>query len=402
MKPDRAQAGYSILNFFYWAATATVCSFCSAFLLPLGFSSFEIGLIMSFGNAGSVLLQAPLADFTDRTKQYTITRILAAAAGLLLLLSGLLLALRGRSLFLAVFYTLAYIVHVSMVPLLNELNYRLSKAGYEMNFGAARAIGSLGYSIMCALAGFAAESFGTRIYPVLTILVVLVILGILAVLGRLLGPYGCGAGKPSGRESSENMSAFIRTHRNLFMVSIGSLFLMFNTTIMSSYLLQIVMDVGGGEKEMGLGLSLAAFMEIPVMFFYQRLRKRYPVKTLLRASGIGYILKHGILFLAGAYPLVLVSQAFQSVSFALFLPSSVDYAHEHTEDADSVKGQALMTIAGNAAGLLASLMGGFVIDIFGVRVLLLVCVAMSVLGTVLIFIYTRENTGNETGRETAV
>ena len=152
---------------------------------------------------------------------------------------------------------------------------------------------------------------------------------------------------------------------------------------------------------MGFGLSLAAIMEIPVIFFYDRLHGKFSVRQLLCASGIGYIIKHLILLAAGNYQMILFSQALQIVSFALYLPSSVAYAHENTEEEDSVKGQALMTTAGTAAGLLAGLFGGLVIDGLGIDALLVICVVMSVLGSALIFVFTKENS-HEPGRKETV
>ncbi|MBR2769190.1 MAG: MFS transporter [Solobacterium sp.] len=401
MKRNSSQISYGALHFFYWASNATICSFCSAFLLPMGFSSFEIGLIISLGNGGAVLLQPLLAEYADNTKKHNVSEILSWICGVFLILAGLLLVLRGHSLFLAVFYTMAYIVQVCMLPLLNELNYRLEREGFSMNYGAARAMGSLGYSLMSSLAGFAAERYGIITFPALTVLVILLILGILFYLSRILKGHGFPFEKQKEEKKAENLLAFVKAHQKMAMVSLGGLCFMFCSTITGNYLLQIVSEVGGTAKEMGFGLSLAAIMEIPVIFFYDRLRGKFSVRQLLCASGIGYIIKHLILLAAGNYQMILFSQALQIVSFALYLPSSVAYAHENTEEEDSVKGQALMTTAGTAAGLLAGLFGGLVIDGLGIDALLVICVVMSVLGSALIFVFTKENS-HEPGRKETV
>ena len=51
---------------------------------------------------------------------------------------------------------------------------------------------------------------------------------------------------------------------------------------------------------------------------------------------------------------------------------------------------AVPTTAGTAAGLLACLFGGLIIDRLGIRALLALCVAISLAGTALIFIYAKE------------
>ena len=390
MKNNQAQISYGALNFFYWASNATVCSFCSAFLLPLGYSSFEIGLIMSLGNGGAALLQPLLADYADRTRKHTVNRIMSWICGVFLIFTGMVIVLRGRSVFMTVFYTLSFVMQVCMLPLLNELTFRLEQAGHRISFGVGRAMGSLGYSIISAAAGTAAERCGTGLYPVLTACIILIILAILFWIGKLLTGTAAGSKPASEKKEPVNLLAFVKTHKRLFMVSLGCLCFMFCSTITGYYLLQIVREVGGNAKEMGFGLSLAALTEIPVIFFYDRLREKLSLRKLMLASGFGYIIKQLTLFFAGAYSMILFSQFFQMVSFALYLPSSVAYAHENTEPEDSVKGQALVTTAGTAAGLLACLFGGLIIDRLGIRALLALCVAISLAGTALIFIYAKE------------
>ncbi len=387
-KQNKAELTYALLHFFYWMGNTTICSFSSAFLLPNGFSSFEIGLIMGVGNGGAVLVQPVLADYADRTKKVTPAGILSVICGLFLILSGLLLVLKGRSVWMAVFYVLTYIVHTVMVPLINDLNYRLAEEGNAMNYGAARAMGSLGYSLMAAAAGALVERYGITLLPVLSIGVAVIMLVLLKMIGKMLWP-GSRQEKEKGHDPG-SLLEFAGANKKLLLVSIGGMCLMFCSVTTGTYLLQIVLNVGGTAKDMGYGLALAAFSEIPVMVFYDRLKERFSAGKLMKASTIGYLIKQTILFLAGGYPMVMLSQLFQCASFALYLPSSVAYAYEHTDVKDAVKGQALMTSTSTAAGLLASFLGGFAIDRFGVKSLLGLCAAFSLAGIVLIFRFAED------------
>ena len=387
-KQNSAQRTYALLQFFYWMGNTTICGFSSAFLLPNGFSSMEIGIIMGIGNAGAVLVQSVLADYADRTKKVTPAGILSAICGLFLLFCGFLLVLHGRSIWMAVFYILAFIVHTIMTPLINDLNYRLAEEGNTMNFGAARAMGSLGYSLMSAAAGFLVERFAVRVLPILTIGSLLIMLVLLRIIGTMLRP-----GSRQKKEQNQDTGGFMefaRANRNLLFVSLGGMCLMFCASTCATFLLQIVLNVGGTAKDMGLALAAAAISEIPVMMIYDRLWQRLSSGKLMKAASLGYLMKQVILFLAGGYPMVLFSQLLQCVSFALYLPSSVAYAHEHTDVKDAVKGQALMTSMGTAAGLLASFLGGFVIDRFGVKSLLGICTAAALAGIILIFRFAED------------
>ena len=387
MQKQKAQIYYSSIHFFYWMAHATVCSFCSAFLLHNGYSSSEIGLILAMGYAGSILLQPCLAQFADRTRKFLLPDLLRAVFGIYLLLSGLVLVLQGRSIFLSVFYILVYVIHSSVVPLLNELNYYLEAAGNRMNYGAARAVGSFGYSIMSTAAGFAAEKAGYWTVPALTTVSAGMVLLLLCMHGKIAdGRHRNPGAEP---EKSGGMAGFVQEHPDSFLTAAGCGFLMFSTITTANYLLQIMENVGGTTKDMGFGLSLAAIAEIPVMFFYSRLSRRYSPGMMLKAAAIGYVIKQTILLSAGRCETVLFSQLFQMVSFALYLPASVAYAHETSTPHDSVKAQALFNAMSTGSGLLASLAGGFIIDRFGVRSLLILCLITSLLGMILIFLSAR-------------
>jgi len=386
MKNQKGQIYYSLIHFFYWMAQASLCSFCSAFLLGNGYSSSEIGLILALGSAGSILLEPVLADYADHSEKMTLPEILRIITGIYLLITGLLIVLSGKSIFLTVFYVLVNVVHSALVPVLNELNFYLEASGCEMNFGVARALGSLGYSVMSAVAGTIVELYGVRMVPILTMIVIAAVF-ILLCLYEVFFKKGTLKPKEKKQESTGGMIAFMKANPAFTIVSLGGLFLTFNTIITANYLLQILQNVGGDTSDMGLGLALAGAVEIPVMFLYHRYSRRFSSAAMLKASAIGYILKHVILLFSTNYAMVMFSQLFQMVSFALYLPASVAYAHDCIPAQDSVKGQALMHAMQTGAGLFASIAGGFVIDQLGIKALLILCVVMAGIGTVLVFLF---------------
>ncbi len=383
---DRIPAQYASLQFFYWMTNLSIYSFSSAFLLPNGFSSSQVGIVMTLGSIGSLILEPVLADIADRSRKLTPAGITSLLAGLLILCLGGLLAVQGNGTALFVFYVLCYILQTIMQPLINEMNFFLERAGHKMNYGVARAMGSLGYSLFSALLGVLTQRFGISMIPLMTIAVLMVMLCLLAVLNR-------GAVRPSPNTSGEaeepqkpgSLMEFARTHGKLLLLTAGGTCLLFCSNACGSYLLQIVNYVGGTTENMGFALSVAAASEIPTMVLFERVRKRVSAGTLLKIAGIGYIVKHVILLMAKSYTAVLFAMVFQLVSFAVYIPAIVAYMHEHTSAEDAVKGQSLMPLASSAAGLLSSFSGGFMIDRLGVSAFLMACVVMAVLGTLIVF-----------------
>ncbi len=384
---DRIPAQYASLQFFYWMTNLSIYSFSSAFLLPKGFSSSQVGIVMTLGSIGSLILEPVLADIADRSRRLTPAGITSLLAGLLILCLGGLLAVQGNGTALFVFYVLCYILQTIMQPLINEMNFVLERAGHTMNYGVARAMGSLGYSLFSAILGVLTERYGISMIPLMTIVVLAVMLFLLAMLNRSSAAPSDNTQEAFAEEVQKpgSLAQFARSHGRLLLLTAGGTCLLFCSNACGSYLLQIVNHVGGTTENMGFALSVAAASEIPAMVLFERVRKRVSTGTLLKIAGIGYIVKHVILLMAKSYAAVLFAMVFQLVSFAVYIPAIVAYMHEHTSAEDAVKGQSLMPLASSAAGLLSSFSGGFMIDRLGVSAFLTVCVVMAVLGTLIVF-----------------
>ena len=384
---DRIPAQYASLQFFYWMTNLSIYSFSSAFLLPNGFSSSRVGIVMTLGSIGSLILEPVLADIADRSRRLTPAMITSVLCGLLILCLGGLLAVQENGTALFVFYVLCYILQTIMQPLINEMNFFLERAGHTMNYGVARAMGSLGYSLFSALLGVLTQRFGISMIPLMTIAVLAAMLVLLSSLNRSTARALKDNSDAPSEESQKpgSLIEFARTHGRLLLLTAGGTCLLFCSNACGSYLLQIVNHVGGTTENMGFALSVAAASEIPAMVLFERVRRKISAGTLLKFAGIGYIVKHIILLTAKSYAAVLFAMVFQLVSFAVYIPAIVAYMHEHTSAEDAVKGQSLMPLASSAAGLLSSFSGGFMIDRLGVSAFLTVCVVMAVIGTLIVF-----------------
>ena len=58
--------------------------------------------------------------------------------------------------------------HSVLQPLLNSLAFRLEECGVGINYGVARSVGSLAYSVFVAIFGTLVEKQGVGVMPVST------------------------------------------------------------------------------------------------------------------------------------------------------------------------------------------------------------------------------------------
>lgn len=78
--------------------------------------------------------------------------------------------------------------------------------------------------------------------------------------------------------------------------------------------------------------------------------------------------------------MIYITQLFQIFSFAIFASASVYYTEDMVDEKDRTTGQALMAGAIVAGNVVGSSIGGFVLDAFGVKNMLLVNIILGAAG----------------------
>ena len=178
-----------------------------------------------------------------------------------------------------------------------------------------------------------------------------------------------------------NLREFLKGHRMFFMVNIGVLGLYVGNATVNTFMAQIVRSVGGNNGEVGLVLSVLAFLEVPAMMTFDKYSKRIECSKLLKFSAVVFCV-----WLVGCT---------LSPNVTIFLPAMVKYIDENMRKGEEIKGHMLFTTMTTTAGVVTSLMGGFILDIFSAKILLCVSSALTIIGAIFVFMYidkaTEEN-----------
>ena len=389
-------AEYGGIHATYWMAYAVISSFASAYLLDRGYTNSEIGLILAVGSIVAVFLQPFMADFADRAKKISLIGITQVATIFIMGMMMICFVMDKASIALSVIFVMMIAWHTALQPLFNSLTFKLEESGHKINFGVCRAMGSLGYSLLCAVLGTLAETFGTQILP-LTGEVTLLMLLITLCLTKSHFKKAC---KMRGELDSEqdkvevvsetleeqeeiNLIQFIKRNKLFLLVNIGVAGIFFSNSIFNSFMLQIVENIGGNSEDMGRILAVMAFLEIPPMFLFERVHRKVSCKRLLQLGAICFTLKILCATIADSVFMVYVAQLFQLTSFGIFLPAMVSFIDEIMEKGEAVKGQALYTIVTTVATIFASLVGGVILDVSGASSLLWISTIITGAGAIL-------------------
>lgn len=410
---------YACIHANYWMIYGIVSSFASVFLLGRGYRNTEIGVILAAANVVAVVLQPLIADLADRSRKISLAGIMQIMTVMMMLMTVGMFTLQRKSLALSLAFVLLIAWHTVIQPLLHSLNFKLEESGAHINFGVARSTGSLAYSVLMAVLGTLVEKHGIEVLPISgEIIMAMMLLSLIltkvqfdktkalndaqAAGGHLRGEdqrkeekEAKKNGATEERNEAEPMPAedyeeislrtFIRRNGMFLFANIGVLGLFFSNSVMNNYLMQIVADVGGDSADMGRILSVMAFLEIPTMVFFDRLRKRFSCQTMLKVGAVGFTVKIVVCHLASSVGMILFAQIFQLVAFGLFLPAMVHFIDEVMERGEAVKGQAVFTMMITLTTIFSSLAGGAILDISGAKMLTFVSSVITALGALVIF-----------------
>ncbi|MCB6994285.1 MFS transporter [bacterium 210820-DFI.6.37] len=388
---------YASIHAAYWMFYGVISSFASVFLLAQNYSNSQIGMILAAANILAVVLQPLAADLADRSARFSLIGITQILTILMMILTVGMFVLKGKSSALSMVFILLIAWHTVLHPLFNSLNFRLRESGIHINFGAARSMGSLAYSILVAILGSLVEKYGVQVLPISGELVLILLLTSLVFIKRhfvkareLFASDGEAAAKrepkknAEGTEQTINLFQFVKRNRIFFVMNIGVIGLYFSNSILNNYMMQIVADVGGSSQDMGRILSLMAFLEIPTLVLFDWLHKKLSYPLMLKIASIGYTVKIVMCFLAKSVAMIFAAQFLQLASFALFLPAMVHYIDEIMSKGEAVKGQALFTTMITVTTVLSSLTGGVILDHYGAKTLTLTASAATAAGSVLV------------------
>lgn len=272
-------------------------------------------------------------------------------------------------------------------PLLNALSVACNAAGYRVNYGAARSFGSAASAVSGLAIGFILSRFDAA-----RMLIFLLIARILCLFSLSAYPK-IPKYTPKSNTARESCSIprFFARYRLYCFSLLGIAFLGMFHAMTENYMIAIMGTFGGNSSHVGTALFIASITATPVIFFFGKIRSKIGNTRLMKIAALSFFAKSVCLYFAKSIGQVYLLQLFQLTSYGLLHPAQVYYANAKVGDADMVKGQAFITAAyalGCAAGNFA---GGQLLN-FGVKTMLLVGIAMSAAGAlILLFTVNRDD-----------
>ena len=376
---------YFSLQSLFWMTYCMVVGFSVTYLLSCGYSNSEAGYILASANICALILQPFLADLADHSKKINAMTILLVSIAIIFVCSIGLFFISIRSAVLTLIYVVMITLANAVIAFLTSVQFLMDTSKSKINFGLCRAGGSLCFAILSALMGIMIERIGMKSIPTTLFIITLLIVVLCMYITRHRINDKQTTGSALEKRQSSSLFVFFRENPKFMILSVAMLFIYYAHAFITNFTISIVRNVGGNHREMGYLIAFMALMELPGMIGFKEISRRFKVSSLLLFSMIMFSVKAIIVWLSPSLITLTFGFALQVVSFALYIPASVQYANIIIDEKDTVKAQMMFNLMQAGGAVFSSIIGGWLIDFSGISHALLVGAILSCIGTMIAF-----------------
>lgn len=356
----------------FYAALGAGYPFLPVFYRDLGLALDEIGVLIAV-QAGIMLVFGPvwggLSDRFPRSRlALPVAAAVATAGAVILYLSFGFLAVSIGAIVL--FFGIA-----GVAPLLDARTLERLGSAARNRFGQVRAFGSLAFVLATLVVGVMLDRFGPRslfwVYiPMLALTVI-----VTATIPR--------QGSSVSVSLRRGMAAILAVRGvPLFLTGFVVVWTALSGTN-TFYSIQMG-AIGGSGAQIGLIWAIGAMVEIPIMYAFPRLARRFGAERLLVIGAIAFALRTGLSALATEPWQLLAIAPLEGVGFACVFVGGVTVLASRAPVGTGGTAQGLLTSGSGLATILGSTLGGVIAAAIGIPGLFVICAVVSIVGAAII------------------
>ncbi|MFR7590647.1 MAG: MFS transporter [Longibaculum sp.] len=375
------QMKYNVLHILFWLSYLSIYGYVAVFLQYRGLSNTDIGIVTGAGAIFSIFLSPFVSSLLTKIKSLTIKKLTFI---LYILMFGLFMCLTFLSLpvvLIMIFYIGLLSLVVSIVPFLSMICMDYLKAGQYINFGLSRGLGSVSYAAGAVLVGQLIDFINP------TVIGYVHFISSILLLVLLFSMPDYKIEENNQQENKSNVLTIIKNYKTFFIILVAFSFMFSASTSLSTYLINIVKNLGGNTSLYGIAIFCMAASEMPVMSITHRLLKKYNAETLILVASGFYILRNFTICLAPSLPILLIGMMLQGFSYGLFTATITYYVNDYLKQEDQMMGQTMIGMMSTGLGsAIGNIFGGVLQDALGLGSMLIFSGAMTLIGFVIMFI----------------
>ena len=387
MKQKNPTPLYAVLQALVWGGFGIIISYAAPYFKDYGLTDGQYGLLLGIVSAVSFFVQLGLAELCTRLPRLTLQRMIALCGVLMAAASFALVLLPMKLLWLCLLYCFTATGVQALPSLVNALGMAGLAGGLSVNFGVARGIGSASFAVCSYISGYLIELTDVRAIPAFY-----TVLAVCLIVSALLFPKVSAVSK-----TETNAGGALWKNSRFFLVLVGVTLLYVSHNFLCNFFYQVAVSRGGDASDQGICLAIAAFCELPVMFLFVRMLKHGRADTWLKLSGVFMTLRIFGCYLAPNVGWLYAVQFFQLLGFALFSVASVFYIESIVDRKDTVRAQAMLASTCTLSNFLTFLIGGRLLDRFGVGSVLILGSVSAAVGTLILVLFATKSRRSDGG-----
>ncbi|KIL40506.1 hypothetical protein SD70_13145 [Gordoniibacillus kamchatkensis] len=344
--------------------------FMAPYLQSKGLNSGQIGNILAVGSLVALVAQPAWGYVSDKKK--TVKPIL-----LVLLLSCFLISLGFFSastfLFILLFYALFSFFNSSAGPLAETLCIAYARQNNK-EFGRMRLWGEVGVGTSSLVLGIIVDHIGIR-----HLWMIYMAASCLAIAATLLLQNTTSASPPVRLSDLRQLFAGPKLLRFLLLVLAVGIPHRMNDSMLAIYLNQL----GATDTQLGIAWLAATVSTVPALMFVGKLMKKWNELGIFIVATLTYTVRWAVYSQADSPAWLIVSQLLHSLTFPLFLVSSIQYLLNIVPAELRATGQAAFSVTfGGLGGIIGSSAGGYAMEHLGPHTTYLAGSLLALIGAV--------------------
>ncbi len=367
------------LQFLLLSSLCAILSFIVMYFEYIGVDSGTIGIILAVSAIVNIFVQTFLGYLSDYV--VPVRKILIVCTIATLALSAALPFLNNLFWVFTILYLLSCVTERPFVALTDSFVTKRAATSGTLNYGVARAAGSIGFALSALLVGKLISSFGHDsifYYHTFVLLLQLVLLFVLPDV------------KVAEKKKGSKETSFFTSAKKLFKIPQFTIFLLAGTIAfigifgVHTFLPTLVQTAGGDSTYVGMMFFTNAMIEVPLFFSYGYVSKLMSSKKLITLGLALFLIKHIVVAAFFSRQGIFFGQIIMGFGYSIFLASGIAYIQSIVPKELTSTAIALFVSGFNGiSAVLGTTLAGFVIDEFGVIVVNVLAGGCCVVGILL-------------------
>ena len=366
----RAASAYVIL----YAAIAAWAPFLQPYYLSLGIPLQWIGLLVAFSSAMSFAAAPVWGAVNDHFPQ---SRWLIPLAAVFAATGATGMYLAGASPLIVPAAGLWAVGMAGTVPMMDVRVLSMVGAN-RTRYGWIRACGSLGFMVFAPIVGTVVDAHGPA--SLFVMLVPAIVLAGAASTSLPVRP------ETVRGASMRKAPGVVLRNRTISLYLIGTLAAWMAVMSQNSFFSIYLEDLGAPASAVGWTWTIAATLEVPIMFGFPWLAKKFGLERLILAGAVILVVRQLANTLLTAPELLVACSLLQGAGYGMVLVGGIMFVSTHAPRGTAATAQGMLNGMTGLSSIIGAGLGGQIAGLLGIRGLFAITTGVGVLAIALLAI----------------